>query len=90
MSRFYGWCVDNEHCMNVPFTYSWARHLTETGGQHLVQRNSATLRRAKPHVTMKYLGEEFAEHEGDPVRRLTTSYRRVVPEVPRRPAARSR
>ncbi|MER6031543.1 site-specific integrase [Streptomyces sp. NPDC001851] len=61
MSRFYGWCVDNEHCMNVPFTYSWARRFTETGGPREVRRNNASIRRAQRHVTMKYLEEEFAE-----------------------------
>ncbi|MGW6871323.1 site-specific integrase [Streptomyces xanthophaeus] len=59
LSRLYAWAVDNDHCAKVPFTYAMGTRYTADGPKD-TRRNTATLRRAQPHVTMKYLEEDFA------------------------------
>ncbi|MFC1410764.1 site-specific integrase [Streptacidiphilus sp. N1-12] len=60
VARFYAWAVDEGHCAAVPFTYAVVRRYTEAGLQ-LVRKNTATVRRAKPHVTVKYLEADFLQ-----------------------------
>lgn len=60
VARFYAWADDEDLCASVPFTYQMVRRYTEAGVQ-LARRNTATVRRAKPHVTMKYLESDFLE-----------------------------
>lgn len=58
VARFYDWAVDEGYCAAVPFTYSTVHRYTEAGLAK-VRRNNATRRRAKAHVTLKYLEPEF-------------------------------
>ncbi|MEE1829254.1 site-specific integrase [Streptomyces sp. BE20] len=58
VARFYRWAVDEGYCAAVPFTYAVVRRLTEAGVKTTL-RNTATVRRAKPHVTVKYLESDF-------------------------------
>ncbi|MEU5384177.1 site-specific integrase [Kitasatospora cineracea] len=58
VTRFYKWACDEGHCSVMPFTFVMVRRLGESGFQ-VVQRNTATMRRAKPHVTVKYLEADF-------------------------------
>ncbi|MFB8396308.1 site-specific integrase [Streptomyces yangpuensis] len=61
MSRFYSWAVDNDHCAKVPFTYAMGTRYSREAGAMEVRRNTATVRRAKPHVTIKYLEPGFRD-----------------------------
>ncbi|MEY9840502.1 site-specific integrase [Streptacidiphilus sp. EB103A] len=60
VARFYAWAVEEGHCPEVPFTYVTVTRYTEAGPQS-VRRNTASMRRAKPHVTVKYLEADFSE-----------------------------
>ncbi|MFF2399877.1 MULTISPECIES: tyrosine-type recombinase/integrase [Streptomyces] len=60
VARFYQWAVDEAHCTAVPFTYAYVRRVTEAGVV-LVQRNQATLATPKPHVTIRYLEDDFLQ-----------------------------
>lgn len=61
LSRFYTWAVDNDHCTKIPFTYAMGTYYSNQAGAGDVRRNTATVRRAKPHVTLKYLEPEFRD-----------------------------
>jgi hypothetical protein len=61
MSRFCSWAVDNDHCTKVPFTYAMGTRYSREAGAIEARRNTATVRRAKPHVTMKYVEPEFRD-----------------------------
>ncbi|MFE9429001.1 tyrosine-type recombinase/integrase [Kitasatospora sp. NPDC006697] len=60
VARFYQWAAEEQHCDVVPFSYAMARRYTESGVQ-MTRRNTATVRRAKPHVTLKYLEPDFLD-----------------------------
>lgn len=59
LSRFYQWAVAEGHCEQVPFTYVMGTRYTEAGPVP-VKRNRATVRRAKPHITLKDLEPDYA------------------------------
>ncbi|MFD9690190.1 site-specific integrase [Kitasatospora sp. NPDC059088] len=58
VARFYQWAVDQEYCASVPFTYTTVRRETDAGVR-TTTRNTATVRKAKPHVTVKYLEADY-------------------------------
>ncbi|GAA1959305.1 site-specific integrase [Catenulispora subtropica] len=58
VARFYNWAVDEGLCQAVPFTYVMGRRYSEAGMMPTV-RNAATVRRAKAHVTVKYLEDDY-------------------------------
>lgn len=60
VARFYAWAVDEGHCVRVPFTYAMGTRYTEAGPVQ-TRRNTATVRQAKAHVTLKYLEPDFAQ-----------------------------
>ncbi|MCX5370137.1 MULTISPECIES: tyrosine-type recombinase/integrase [unclassified Streptomyces] len=60
VARFYQWAVEEGYCTAVPFTYALVRRFTEAGPVE-TRRNTATLRTPKPHVTMKYLEDDFLQ-----------------------------
>jgi len=60
VARFYQWAEEAGHCNVVPFTYAVAQRYTESGA-HTIRRNTATVRLAKPHVSLKYLEPDFRD-----------------------------
>jgi integrase len=60
VARFYAWAAEEGYCTEVPFTYVVVRRYTQ-GGLQLARKNTATVRRAKPHVTVKYLEADFLQ-----------------------------
>ncbi|MBT2480803.1 site-specific integrase [Streptomyces sp. ISL-94] len=61
LSSFYTWAVDNDHCSKVPFTYAMGSRYSKDSGPVETRRNTATVRRAQPHATMKYLEPGFRD-----------------------------
>lgn len=61
LTSFYTWAVDNDHCSKVPFTYAMGSRYSKESGAVETRRNTATVRRAQPHATMKYLETRFRE-----------------------------
>jgi integrase len=60
LSLFYRWAMAEGHASAEPFTYKAARALFDGAGRP-VRVNMAVRRSAKPHVTIRYLEEDFAE-----------------------------
>ncbi|MEU0665347.1 site-specific integrase [Streptomyces lavendulocolor] len=65
LSIFYAWAIENGYATSLPFTYRQATAVF-SGQRREVRRNSARRRQPKPHVTIKYLEDEFADlfHKG--------------------------
>lgn len=59
LSRFYDWAINNGYATALPFTYHYATGVF-AGQVQEVRSNAARRREAKPHVTIKYLEEDFA------------------------------
>jgi site-specific recombinase XerD len=60
LSGFYQWAVAEGYCQAVPFTFARGRRRVRDEMVTVV-RNTAKLRTAKRHATVKYLEPEFAE-----------------------------
>jgi integrase len=60
LSLFYRWAIAEGHASAEPFTYRTARALFAGTGRE-VRVNLAVRRSPKPHVTIKYLEDDFAE-----------------------------
>lgn len=60
VAGFYKWAVREGICTDVPFTYAMMTHHSSTGPRETT-RNLATVRRAKRHVTVKYLEADFKD-----------------------------
>ncbi|MFD5147387.1 tyrosine-type recombinase/integrase [Streptomyces sp. NPDC058401] len=60
VAGFYKWALREGLCTDVPFTYAQVTHYSSTGPNETT-RNLATVRRAKPHVTVKYLEADFKD-----------------------------
>lgn len=60
LSTFYRWALAEGHAQAEPFTYKTARFLFADTGRE-VRVNLAVRRTPKPHVTIKYLEEDFAQ-----------------------------
>jgi integrase len=66
LSSFYRWAMAEEHATAEPFTYRQARALyTDQAGSRRVNQtrpvNQAIRRLPKPHVTVKYLEQDYLE-----------------------------
>lgn len=60
LAGFYKWAVDEEYATAEPFTYRQAVS-TFKGQTRRGRANQARRRQAKPHVTIKYLDDDFAD-----------------------------
>jgi integrase len=60
LSQFYRWAEAEGHATAVPFTYKGMVRVAD-GQLRDVQRNTAKLRPAKRHSTIKYLEKDFAD-----------------------------
>jgi site-specific recombinase XerD len=60
LSLFYRWAIAEGHASAEPFTYRTVRALFAGTGRE-VRVNLAVRRSPKPHVTIKYLEDDFAE-----------------------------
>lgn len=60
LSGFYKWAVAEGYASAVPFTYRTAIRTIDQMRVE-VERNMAALRKAKPHSTIKYLENDFAD-----------------------------
>ncbi|MGY6657647.1 hypothetical protein ACXIZN_36350 [Amycolatopsis sp. TRM77291] len=60
LSRFYQWAEAEGHCQAVPFTYTLGRRMVD-GAVREYEWNNAKLRAPKPHSTIKYLEQDFAD-----------------------------
>jgi integrase len=60
LSLFYRWAMAEGHAAAEPFTYKTARALFDGTGRE-VRVNLAVRRCPKPHVTVRYLEDDFAE-----------------------------
>lgn len=60
LSGFYKWASGEGVVTDVPFTYRMGCRMAE-GKLIAVERNLATLRRSRPHTTIKYLQGDFAD-----------------------------
>lgn len=60
LAMFYDWAVHEDYATAVPFTYASAKRIV--AGQLInIRRNLAKVRAAKPHTTIKYLAQDFAD-----------------------------
>lgn len=60
LSTFYRWAVSEGYAHAQPFTYATTRRW-DNGTFVAMERNSASLRKPKPHSTIKYLDPGFAK-----------------------------